>query len=88
MLQFAMSFLIAWLAEREPGLSGSAWSFGNDEIEAIPEGYYALVHIELKRVDRTPAEKKYEMCTKCGTAHEAGAICPYSSKKQEAAVNV
>ena len=77
MLVPAENFLIVWLEGKDRGLGGESWVFGRGEVEAIPEGYYAAVRVELRKVGGEPKEVEREKCKDCGGMHEKGEHCPY-----------
>lgn len=77
-IAFALSLLLHWLEEKNPGEDGASWVLGRDEIGAIPKDHYAVVRVELHKTGGEP--KRYEKCDKCGEMHEVGTACPYARK--------
>jgi hypothetical protein len=63
-LALAMSLLIGWMQTRDRGLSGEHWTFDGVEIGDVPDGYYAVVSVELKKVGGEPREAK-PLCIVC-----------------------
>jgi hypothetical protein len=55
-LALAMTLLIAWMKQKTPGLSMERWTLDRGEIEAIPDGYYAVVYVELKKLGGEPKD--------------------------------
>jgi hypothetical protein len=52
---YAMSLLLSWL-QIHGGCDVQAWTFDREELEAIPSGYYAVVRVELRKLDSVPKE--------------------------------
>ena len=79
----AIGLLLQWLEGKSSGETVLSWTFGKDEIEAIPANYYAVVKVELRRLGGEP--KEYEKCGKCGQMHEVGQVCPYGREREKKA---
>lgn len=77
----AIGLLAQWLEEKPKGETGMSWAFNNSQVETIPDGWYAAVRVELRKVGGEPEEVKYWRCTDCGNSHRVGEECPYVRKK-------
>ncbi len=73
--------LAAWLETKSPGESGVSFTFSPEEVNLVPEGYYGVVRMELRKVGGEP--KEYETCGYCGTMHIKGTECPYKTKEEK-----
>jgi hypothetical protein len=47
--------LLAWLKVRG-SVTGEAWTFGHEIVPEIPEGWYAVVKVELHEIGGEPKE--------------------------------
>ena len=77
----AIGLLMQWLEEKPRGETGMSWAFNNSQVETVPEGWYAAVRVELRKVGGEPEERQFWHCVNCGESHLVGEECPYVRKK-------